>query len=310
MVKVPHVAVIILSWNRKKDTIETIESLAKSNTHGFKMEIMVVDNGSVDGSAEAIENLRFSKKIELKLLCNKRNLGFAGGNNVGMKDALRRGFDYIALLNDDTMVDENLVGNIIKEHEKYPEAGAISPKIYFAKGFEYHKKYASSELGKVIWYAGGNIDWNNVYGSNHGVDEVDHGQFDKVRDTDFATGCFVTYKAKVLKEVDLYDKKFFAYMEDADHAQRIKKAGYRVLYSPKGWMWHKVSQSSGIGSELNDYFLTRNRMIFGMRYASLRTKFALFRESIKLLLIGRKWQKIGVRDYYLGNFGKGSWGKK
>jgi len=99
-------------------------------------------------------------------------------------------------------------------------------------------------------------------------------------------------------------------MEDADHAQRIKKAGYKVLYSGKGWLWHKVSQSSGIGSELNDYFLTRNRMIFGMRYASLRTKFALLRESIKLLLSGRKWQKIGIKDYYLGNLGKGSWGKK
>lgn len=307
MAKIPHVAVIILSWNRKKDTLETIESLIKSNIRGFRMDIIVVDNGSTDGSVEAIENLQFSKKIELKLIINKSNLGFAEGNNVGMRYSLKHGFDYIALLNDDTSVDENLVGNIIRQHEKYPEAGAISPKIYFAQGFEYHKKYKTSELGRVIWYAGGSIDWNNVYGSNYGVDEVDKGQFDQTRDTDFATGCFVMYKAKVLKDIGLYDKKYFAYMEDADHAQRTKRAGYRVLYSPKGWLWHKVSQSSGIGSELNDYFLTRNRMIFGMRYASLRTKFALFRESIKLLLIGRKWQKIGIKDYYLKKYGKGSW---
>ena len=305
----PHVAVIILSWNRKGDTLETIRSLIKSNTRGFKMKIIVVDNGSTDGSVETVENLKFKIK-NLKLLRNKRNLGFAEGNNIGMRYALRRGFDYIALLNDDTSVDVNLVKNIVEEHKIYPDAGAVSPKIYFAKGFEYHKKYKDSELGRIIWYAGGDIDWNNVYGSNHGVDEVDHGQFDKVRQTDFATGCFVMYKAKALKEVGLYDKKFFAYMEDADHAQRIKRAGWKILYSPKGWLWHKVSQSSGIGSELNDYFLTRNRLIFGMRYASLHTKFALFRESVKLLLNGRKWQKIGIRDYYLGNFGKGSWGKK
>lgn len=304
MKRTPRVSVIILSWNRKKDTLETIDSLAKSNVDGFKLEICVVDNGSTDGSVGALRKLKIKN---LRVIVNKENLGFAEGNNVGMRDALKRGFDYIALLNDDTFVDKNLVKNILKEHKKYPNAGAISPKIYFAKGFEFKKRYKENELGRAIWYVGGDIDWDNIYGSNHGVDEVDRGQFEKTAETDFATGCFVMYKAKALKKVGLYDAKFFAYMEDADHAQRLKRAGYRVLYSSKGKLWHKVSQSSGIGSELNDYFLTRNRMIFGMRYARLRTKFALLRESAKLLLKGRKWQKIGIRDYYLGKFGKGSW---
>lgn len=303
MAKIPSVSVIILSWNRKEDTLETIKSLLASNTKGFKLEVLVVDNGSTDGSVEVL------RKLPIKLIELPQNMGFAGGNNVGMKDAIARGFDYIALLNDDTGVDKNLVKNMINQHKKYPKAGAISPKIYFAKGFEFQKRYKRSELGKVIWYAGGDIDWANVYGSNHGVDQVDKGQFDKTYETDFATGCFVIYKAKALKKVGLYDERFFAYMEDADHAQRMKRAGWKVLYSPKGWLWHKVSQSSGIGSELNDYFLTRNRMLFGMKYASLRTKFALIRESVKLLLIGRKWQKIGIRDYYLRRWGKGSWGK-
>lgn len=304
MVKTPKISVIVLSWNRKKDTIETIESLAKSSIDGFEMEILVVDNGSTDDSVVAIRKLKLKN---LKVIVNKENLGFAEGNNIGMDDAIKRSFDYVALLNDDTYVDTNLIKNIIQEHEKFPDAGAISPKIYFAKGFEYHKRYKEGDLGKVIWYAGGDIDWNNVYGSNHGVDQVDAGQFEKIKETDFATGCFVMYKAKALKEVGYYDKCFFAYMEDADHAQRLKKLGYKVLYSPRGWMWHKVSQSSGIGSNLNDYFLTRNRMMFGMKYASLRTKFALIRESIKLLLRGRLWQKIGIRDYYLKKYGKGSW---
>lgn len=314
MAKIPRVSVIILSWNRKKDTLETITSLARSNVSGFALEIYVVDNASTDGSQDAIKELL--KKVERKpnLLTrfseNKTNLGFAGGNNIGMKDALDRGFDYVALLNDDTNVDMNLVGNMVKEHEEHGDAGAISPKIYFAKGFEFHKKYKSSELGRVIWYAGGDIDWKNVYGSNYGVDEVDEGQFDKVKEVDFATGCFVMYKSKVLKEVGFYDERYFAYMEDADHAQRIKKAGYKVLYSPKGILWHKVSQSSGIGSELNDYFLTRNRMIFGLTHASLWTRQALIRESFRLLVGGRKWQKIAIKDFYLRRFGKGSWGKK
>jgi GT2 family glycosyltransferase len=151
------------------------------------------------------------------------------------------------------------------------------------------------------------MDWKNIYGSNRGVDEVDKGQFDETTETDFATGCFVMYKRKALEEVGLYDKRFYLYMEDADHAQRMKAAGWKILYSGRGCLWHKVSQSSGIGSELNDYYLTRNRMLFGLKYASLRTKFALIRESLRLLVNGRKWQKIGIRDYYLGKFGKGSW---
>ena len=105
----------------------------------------------------------------------------------------------------------------------------------------------------------------------------------------------------------MYDKRYFAYLEDADLSQRIREAGWKVLYSPNAHLWHKVAQSSGIGSDLNDYFLTRNRMLFGMRYASLRTRFALLRESLRLLVNGRKWQRIGIRDFYFGRLGKGSW---
>jgi GT2 family glycosyltransferase len=304
MVTLPKVLVIILSWNRKNDTIETIKSLLGSNVNGFDLETLVVDNASSDGTVFEIKKL-FPK---VKIIVNQKNLGFAEGNNVGIRDGLKEGFDYIALLNDDTIVDKNIIKNILEEHQKYEKAGAISPKIYFAKGFEFYKdKYKESEKGKVIWYAGGEIDWMNIYGSNRGVDEVDRGQFDETIETDFATGCFVMYKKKTLEEVGLYDKQYFAYMEDADHAQRLKMNGWKVLYSGKGCLWHKVSQSSGIGSELNDYYLTRNRMLFGLKYSSLRTKFALIRESLKLLISGRKWQKIGIRDFYLGRFGKGSW---
>lgn len=306
------VSVIILSWNRKNDTLETIKSLSKSKIKDFVLEIVVVDNGSEDGSQEAIKSL-FKKlakkdKAEVKLIEKDRNLGFCEGNNVGMRYALENSSDYIVLLNDDVIVDENLVHNLVQSFNKHEDAGAISPKIYFAKGYEFHKdRYKKNELGNVIWYAGGKIDWDNIYGSNFGVDEVDEGQFEKAKETDFATGCCVMFPRKVLEKVGLLDSKYFAYLEDADISQRIKKEGYNVLFEPKAFMWHKVSQSSGIGSELNDYFLTRNRMFFGMRYARLRAKLALLRESFKLLFFGRKWQRIGIRDFYLGRFGKGSW---
>lgn len=299
----PKVCVVIPTWNNKKDVLETIESLVVSDTNGFTLEICVVDNASEDGTSDAIKQ----KYPKVKLIKNTENMGFVGACNVGMKLALAKAFDYIALLNDDTLVDKSLIKNIYLEHQKNESIGAISPKIYFEKGFEFHKKYKSSGLGKIIWYAGGLIDWKNVYGSNRGVDEIDRGQYNQVGETDFATGCFVMFKPEALKEIGLYDEKYFAYLEDADHSQRLKKSGWKVLYSPKGFLWHKVARSSGIGSEMNDYFLTRNRLIFGLKYASLRTKIALIRESIRLLFNGRKWQRIGIKDYYLGRFGKGSW---
>ena len=151
------------------------------------------------------------------------------------------------------------------------------------------------------------MDWDNIYGSNHGVDEVDKGQFEKTRETDFATGACMLLRSEALKDIGLFDEKYFMYLEDADLSEKLKKKGWEVLYTSKTEIWHKVAQSSGIGSDLNDYFITRNRLLFGMRYAKCRTKLALVRESFKLLLTGRRWQKTGVRDFYLGRFRKGSW---
>lgn len=310
-------AVIILNWNKKDLTYQTCESLKKSNLKGFAMEIVIVDNGSTDGSQEffkkyiLVEKNKKVKNLTWKVIENSENFGFAKGNNKGMAYAVKSDFDYIFLLNDDTVMHQDCIRNLIEASKMYRDAGAIVPKIYFAKGFEFHKdRYKKENLGKVIWYAGGDIDWDNIYGTNHGVDEVDRGQFDKVTDTDFATGCCVLYTRSALKKVGLFDERYYLYLEDADLSQRLIKNGFRILYYPGAHMWHKVAQSSGIGSDLNDYFITRNRLLFGMKFARLRTKYALIRESLRFLISGRKWQKVAVHDFYLNNFEKGSWGKK
>ena len=151
------------------------------------------------------------------------------------------------------------------------------------------------------------MDWENVFGINRGVDEVDYHQYDKVERIDFATGACIFIKTEVLRKTGYFDPRYFTYFEDADLCLKVKKKGFQIYYLPKAVIWHKVAQSSAIGSELNDYYITRNRLIFGFKYAPIRSKLALIRESFQLLLVGRKWQKIGVVDYYLGNYGKGSW---
>lgn len=308
---VPKVFIVILNWNRADDTIQCLESVGKMQGANSKLEVVLVDNASTDTSVKKIKGFfkkSWPESIDYKIIVNKENLGFAAGNNEGAKYALNKGADFIMLLNNDTVVDKNLLKEFLVAAEKYPQAGILSPKIYFAKGFEFHRKrYEQKDLGRVIWYAGGEIDWDNVYATHRGVDEVDKGQYDSAREIDFATGACMFLRAEVIRKVGLFNERYFMYLEDVDLSQRIKKRGWKVMYIPRAFLWHKVAQSSAIGGDLNDYFLTRNRLYFGMKYASARTKLALLKESIRLLFSGRRWQKIGVRDYYLARLGKGSW---
>ncbi len=297
------VYVVILNYKGGEKTVACLESLAKNKkTKEIKIEIVVVDNASNDGYLDIIKK-KFPYVIFIE---NEKNLGFTGGCNEGMRYGINHDADFVMLLNNDTEVSENLIGNLVGAANG-ENVGGVLPKIYFAKGFEFHKdRYKNSDLGKVIWYAGGEMDWDNLIGHNIGVDEVDQGQFDVKKETDLATGCCFLIKTEVLNKIGLFDDKFFLYYEDADLTQRIKKAGYKILYEPKAVMWHINAGSSGSGSILQDYYITRNRLLFGERYAPIRTKVALIRESFKILASGRPWQKKGVRDYYLRRFGRGS----
>lgn len=310
MNKSPRVSIVILTWNAVDLTLEALKDVGKLDTKGLQVEIVVIDNGSTDGTQEELHDYKLAN-MPFKLIRNEKNLGFAEGNNVGMKDAVKRGADYILLLNNDVILSRDLLVQLIKVAERDKKIGLLAPKMYFAKGYEFHKKrYKKSDLGKVLWYAGGMVDWDNVYSSHRGVDEVDEGQYNKQEETDVVNGACALIRTEVIDDIGYLDEKLFLYWEDADLSERAKRAGWKVVYTPKTHLWHKVAQASGIGSEMNDYFLTRNRMVFGMRYARLRARLALVRESFKLLASGRKWQKIGTRDFYLGRFGKGSWGQE
>jgi GT2 family glycosyltransferase len=205
-------------------------------------------------------------------------------------------------------LEKNLLVRLAKVADQVGSPAIIGPKIYFAPGFEYHKKrYQKNDLGKVFWYAGGKIDWQNIFASHQGVDEVDHGQYETQQSTPFVSGCAMLVDRKIFEKIGLLDDKYFLYLEDLDFCVRARRAGFKIIYAPQAWLWHKNAGSSTVGGDLHDYFLTRNRMLFGFRYANRRTKFALFRETLRLLKGGRPWQKIGIRDFYWRRFGQGSW---
>jgi GT2 family glycosyltransferase len=307
----PKVSIIILTTNALNMTKEELLDVAKLEVRGFRAECIVADNGSTDGTEETLKNYQLPN-INYRFIQNGANLGFAGGNNVGIKDAIRRGADYIVLLNNDVILSKNLLTALVSFMEKNNKVGLASPKMYFAKGYEFHKdRYKDSELGKVFWYAGGIIDRDNVYSSHRGVDEVDKGQYDKRQETDFANGACVIIRKEVFEKIGFLDDSFFLYWEDADFSERAKRAGFKIYYYPKTAIWHKVSASTGgSGSPSNDYFLVRNRFYFSMRYSKLRTKLAIIRDMIKLLFTGRLWQRKGAIDALLGVKGMGAWAKR
>ena len=301
------VSLIILNWNAGAMTQEQLENVSELNTKDLKVECVVVDNGSTDDSLEKLSDYKLPN-MDYKFIETGKNLGYAGGNNFGLKYSFKEGFDYTILLNNDVILPKDILIKLIGVAERDQKIGVLAPKMYFAKGYEFHKeRYKKEDLGKVIWYAGGFIDWDNVYSIHRGVDEVDKGRYDQEIEVDAANGACLLIRNKVMADIGFLRDKYFMYWEDADYCIRAKKAGWKVIYTPETRLWHKVSSSSAIGSNLNDYFLTRNRLDFGLRYAPIRTKIALIKESLGFIIRGRHWQKMGVRDYYLGKWGKGSW---
>ena len=233
--------IVIINYNGEKDTVDCLNSLKKVKHDGFELDAVVVDNYPENRIKLDEKNY---KDVNLKVIFNPVNLGFSGGNNVGIRHALKNDADYILLLNNDTLVKEDFLQELLEFAEKNPEAGLIVPKIYFAKGFEFHKdRYKDSETGRVFWYAGGNMDWKNVIGHHRGVDLVDKGQFDKTEETDFASGCCVLIRSEMFDKIGFLDEKYFLYYEDIDLCRKIRRMGKDVVYYPGVEIEHKVGGS-------------------------------------------------------------------
>ncbi len=273
------VGVVILNFKVKDETLECIKSVQKSSLKNTK--IIVVDNDSGDGLEEEV------KELDVDFIQTGDNLGYSGGNNVGIKKALEDKCDLILVLNPDTTIDKDAIKFLV---EGADSAGIYGPKIYFGQG-------------KTIWYAGGIFDKANVLGQHRGVDQKDDGQFDKVEETDFVTGAALFVSREVFEKIGLFDEKYFLYLEDLDLCYRAKQAGFKIGYLPDAVVYHKNAKSTGLGSPLQDYYITRNRMLFASKYLSFRTRFALFREAVRNL--GKPVRRQAFFDFLMGSFGKG-----
>lgn len=298
--KTMRVFVIIVNWNGLRDTILCLKSLHALDRKKTDASVVIVDNGSTDNSAVILAKAYpWATVVPLE-----KNEGYTGGNNAGIQYALQKHADFIWLLNNDAYADKHALS--ILDCFSDMKVGAAGSKIYFAPGCEYHyKRYKEQEKGKVLWYAGGLIDWNNMYATHRGVDEVDRGQYDSIEKTQFISGCSMVIRTDVIRKIGLFDPKYYLYYEDLDYCLRMQKAGYSTVYMPQSVVWHTNAASSGKpGSPLHDYYLMRNRFYIGFRYAPIRTKIALLRELFVLQVYGSQLRRRAAFDALFGLYGK------
>lgn len=238
----PKVTVIILNWNSYTVTAECLQSLRRSTYEN--VHFLLVDNGSRDGSAARLKR----EFAEIEVMGSPVNLGFTGGNNLGLRHALETDTAYAFLLNNDTVVDPEAIAYLIQALEYAPQAAMACPKIYFW------------EPPNVLWYAGGRLSKWRGSGEHVGRGQVDRGQFDRSCEVSFVTGCALMIRGQSLERLGLLDERLFAYAEDTDFSFRVTEAGYRMLYVPEARIWHKegVAAKQNAGQALRIYYSTRN----------------------------------------------------
>jgi len=301
----PKVSIIILNWNGWEDTIECLESLYRITYPNY--DVIVVDNGSEDDSIEKIkeycegkikveskffeyssenkpikiieytreeaeagggkeeEIAHFPSNRKLILIKNEKNYGFAEGNNIGMRYALKAlNPDYILLLNNDTVVDKEFLGELVKVAESNDKIGIVGPKTYY---YDYNGKT------NIINFAGGKLNMWKGQPYHIGVNEIDKGQYDEIKEVDYIEGSCSLVRKELIKNIGLLSLRYFAYWEENDWCIRGFKMGYKSVYVPKAEIWHKVSSS--VDRAIKIYYLTRNMFWFMKRYAN-RLQYLIF----------------------------------
>ncbi len=249
-----RVAIIILNLNSYEVTRDCLLSLRKLEYSN--LEVLLVDNGSSDSSGEHLAR-EFS---ELRFIRNDTNLGFAGGNNTGIRDALSRGPDYLLLLNNDTVVAPSFLRELVRVGERDVKIGILNPKIYFF------------ESADRIWYAGGIHKPGWSFPKTIGVHERDVGKYDQTREISFATGCALLIKSEVVRQIGLLDEIYFLGFEDLDWCVRALQAGFKAVYVPAAVVWHKDSYDTkkNLGKPEKDFYSIRNSIFFARKHMPTR----------------------------------------
>ena len=298
-VTTPTVCIVVLNWNRREDTLDCLASLERLDYASHWT--LVVDNGSTDGSIEAIE----SAYPTVEIIQTSANLGYAEGNNVGLHEALSRGTDYALVLNNDTIVAPDMLSRLIEASEDDDHVGAAGPTILF------------HEAPDTIWSAGGDFDWRRGKPVLRGLHERDEGQFADVKPVDYLPGSAILMRRATLEQIGGFEPRYFLYYEDNDWCLRAQRQGYTIVHVPKARLWHKISLSQQFSSPYISYYHTRNRLLFlntagtGLVTWARVLVFDILRSLVSWSVLPRHSEKriqrdalwSGLCDYWRGHFG-------
>lgn len=306
----PKVSVIILNWNGYRDTAECLRSLCRLTYPSC--EIILVDNGSTDGSVTRLRE-EFEKVVYIE---NGENLGFAGGNNAGIRYALQHGAGYVFLLNNDTVIDPNVLDELVRVAEGDKAIGMAGPVIY-----DYYDP-------SRVWFAGSHIDYRTGLTPQWHEGEKREKEWPESWDVERLSGCAMLVKKEVIESAGMLDPDYFLYYEDTDWCARTRQHGFRIVCAGHAGVLHKQQGSSDRGgvSTLVHYYCQRNRLLFLKKNAKIPVRVRLHNGYITggywLYALGkflgmrsgqyaiRRAKFHGVRDFYQGRLGKQRGGTK
>jgi GT2 family glycosyltransferase len=255
------VAVVILNWNGKQDTLDCLQSLQACK--GELFDVIVVDNGSTDGSAEVIS----AAFKQITLIETGANLGFAGGNNVGIERAFSLGADAVLLLNNDTVVDPYFIQAFIDDAQKAPQVG-----IWGGYPIRYYDRTKLDHLGGV---------WNPSKADFDLVGLHAPIGYKTEKPLDYVCGCSIFIRKEVFQKIGLLETRFFLYWEEADFAMRAKKAGFEIKVSWEAILYHKVSASFENMSLAKKYFWWRGRLLWIERNCPIQEQQRILKKIIQ-----------------------------
>jgi len=268
----PLIYAVVLAWNQWQETQACLTALAKSEN--VNLRIVVVDNGSTDGTADLVSQ----NFPTVKVLRTEVNIGIVGGYNLGMEYALREHADLVMILNNDTEMAPDMVSELAKALDTHPQAGMVMPKIYHYFG-----------KPNRIWSAG--IKWHIFPPRSKyiGGDAPDGPRFNRIFQVDYAPSCCVLMTREALEKVGLFDSNYYFYFTDMEFSARFWRAGYQILFIPTAKMWHKVSMSTQKSPKPEKWWfdMGQSSVLFILQYRSraelvIHTLWILLRETIKL----------------------------
>lgn len=280
------IAVIVLVYNGEEDLPDCLASLRKQETDFAEIELIFVDNASTDDSVKWLER----KKI--KLIKSEKNLGWGGGNNIGLKYAIKNNFDYAVLLNQDTIVDPNWLEDLVKVAKINKDFACVQSRL-----MAYPDKEKINSLGNNLHYLG----FGFCAGSYEKWEDYKDNYQSDWKEIAYPTGAAMLIKTSVLKEIGLFDAYFFMYHDDLELGWRMRLAGYKIVLAPKSIVYHKYHFSKAIKKY---YWMERNRFICLLTHYKWRT-FLLILPALLAMEAGlfffsffSGWWKEKLRVYF------------